>query len=195
MQSKELNPDNACLIESLTGVSHRLSRISKSLLLLTKIENQQFIHKEMLPVTDLLNELLQQFEGQFKDHQITCRVINEGPVRVEANKSLMEILLSNMLSNAIRHNFRGGIVVIDMGENSFSISNTGNPQEMDTRKIFERFSKSPKNPDSIGLGLAIVKKICDTCRFTIHYHYTAEQHCFKIILRESPAIKEAVSKG
>ena len=90
---------------------------------------------------------------------------------------LAEILVSNLLSNAVNHNISGGKIRILIGKASFKICNTGENNSLTDETIFNRFVRG--DPKSFGLGLAIVKKICETNNLDIHY-YKDDQHCFII---------------
>jgi Signal transduction histidine kinase len=82
-------------------------------------------------------------------------------VGIKANRGLAEILINNLLLNAVRHNVSRGRIVIKLEENSFTISNTGNPHPIDEKRLFKRFGKDTADLRSNGLGLAIIKEICD----------------------------------
>jgi K+-sensing histidine kinase KdpD len=92
------------------------------------------------------------------------------------NPALADILFTNLVQNAIRHNIKEGTISIQLLRNSILISNTGNNSISNTNELFQRFKKNEASTESIGLGLAIVKEICDnynvkisyTCLKTIH---------------------------
>ena len=96
------------------------------------------------------------------------------------NPNLAEILISNLLSNAIRHNNDFGIIVINTSKNSFKISNTGNPLELNKNDLFVRFKKSDNSMSSHGLGLSIVKSILDLYDLNIDYNQNGNLHSFEI---------------
>jgi signal transduction histidine kinase len=104
---------------------------------------------------------------------------------IEINESLAEILVSNIILNAIKHNYQNGNIKIDLTSNCLIISNTGDEPHENTQNLFERFKKDSSSGDSIGLGLAIVKTICDTYHFTPHYFYNNRMHILKISFDES----------
>ncbi len=173
MQHEHLDNQDADIIESLTEVSQRLSRISRGLLLLTKIDNNQFVTKETIDLPLLVQQLLQQFDGPFKEDNISHSLSTSGNATLIANVNLTDVLLSNLLSNAIRYNRPGGQVWIQLDQDQLRLTNTGDPTSIETGKMYERFSKSGKHPQSTGLGLAIVKKICDACGYHIAYSFDA----------------------
>ena len=97
------------------------------------------------------------------------------------NPVLSEVLITNLLSNAIRHNIPEGSIRIEFSENTLVITNTGHVLRSDPDFLFERFKKSDHNPESVGLGLSIVKKITDLYSFTISYNHRDGLHKLTIL--------------
>ena len=91
-----------------------------------------------------------------------------GPVTINGNKTLIEELLYNLCSNAVRYNKKGGsVTVITSMKNqrpALTVRDTGIgiPKEQQDR-VFERFYRvdksRSKSTGGTGLGLAIVKHI------------------------------------
>jgi signal transduction histidine kinase len=94
----------------------------------------------------------------------------------------VEILLGNLLSNAIRHNLPGGSIEISLQakDKELTIRNTGRPSPLDTQKLFQRFQKESSDANSMGLGLEIVKKITHLNHFSIQYSFTSQLHTFSL---------------
>lgn len=180
MQTKPLNEEQASLIEGLAHASKRMSRLNKSLILLTRIGNNQFLEKEKISVRDVLQKLMQQYE--FQAEQQALRIyFDEGPdIVIEANRTLVEIMLGNLLSNAIRHNVPDGCITITLTDQSVIIRNSGKPLPLDAEKIFQRFHKESADSNSIGLGLEIVKKICALNHYSIQYAFVDSLHSFTL---------------
>jgi signal transduction histidine kinase len=80
----------------------------------------------------------------------------------------------------IRHNIKNGKVIVKLSENQFIISNSGNDKELNSKTIFNRFSKSSTSEKGNGLGLSIVKKIVDINKWSISYSYKNNLHSFII---------------
>lgn len=96
------------------------------------------------------------------------------------NDYLADILLNNLISNAIRHNEDGGKIDIFLNEEKLIISNTGRLLNFDPAQLFDRFKKGDHSEGS-GLGLAIVKQICDNYQFEISYSFQNDLHNFEIL--------------
>ena len=99
---------------------------------------------------------------------------------LEVNRTVAEILFSNLLSNAIRHNIFEGKIQITIKERELVIQNTGQPFSLNTQKLFQRFHKESHDSGSLGLGLEIVQKICSLNHYFILYGYTQDMHSFTI---------------
>ena len=97
-------------------------------------------------------------------------------VSVRMNPALAEILVSNLISNAIRHNLSAGTLEIVLNAAQLSVTNTGKPLTCPPEQLFQRFRKSDPSGDSVGLGLAIVHKIAALSKITIAYQTDGNLH-------------------
>ncbi|MEO6686927.1 MAG: ATP-binding protein, partial [Dyadobacter sp.] len=98
---------------------------------------------------------------------------------ITANRSLVEIMLVNLLLNAIRHNHENGNIRIKLTSNYLTISNTGNfPLNKET--LFKRFISSSTSSPSSGLGLAIVKEIANRYHWKMDYQFVDQFHEFSV---------------
>ncbi|MCB8994158.1 MAG: HAMP domain-containing histidine kinase [Bacteroidales bacterium] len=174
----ELPKDSFTKVVTAINSIKKLSRLSKSLTWLIKIENRQFKQEAELNINDIVNLKKEEYSGLLSSKKIQLVVHEEEIFRVKMNKELAEILIANLLSNAINHNIEEGTIQISIRENEFRICNTGINNPLDNDTIFERFSKAGST--SFGLGLAIVKRICDTHELLINYSQN-DIHCFSII--------------
>jgi signal transduction histidine kinase len=179
MQDKELNGTQASLIKDLIETTQRISKLNKNLLLLSKIENEQFPGREPLNVEVILFEQLENFKLLTEDSGITTTGTMQSCNTI-MNRTLLEVLISNLLRNAYQHNIPNGIVTIILSENTLIISNTGKPLTTTVEKIFERFNKDISHTNSTGLGLAIVHKVCDLSGCAIRYSYSNDMHHFTV---------------
>jgi signal transduction histidine kinase len=180
LQDGSLNKKQLELISSLNIPLSRVSRINKNLLLLAKIENQQYADQEAVDLKEVLNENIDILTEYAANKQVSIENHINEPVIIKGNRHLLEILLTNLLVNAIRHNIEKGMIGIEYQAPVFKIYNSGiNPLNQDT--LFRRFgSASTQSPNS-GLGLAIVKEICNRYGWKISYHFENNLHCFSIV--------------
>ena len=181
MQSSSLQASDASTLSELEQTAQRMARLNKNLLLLSKIDNDQFRNTETIDVAKVLHGIVENVKHVADAENISISLSSE-PITIEANKTLIEILLTNLLHNAVRHNQPGGSLMIELRNSKLVISNSGAPLKMDPEKIFERFSKEGATENNTGLGLAIVKKICTTSGYQIDYQYNNELHVFTLLL-------------
>ena len=179
-QDESLNQFQIDLIQSVSGSASRLSTLNKSMILLSKIDNNQFSIKENVDIVEVVNFHLVNFEDIIQAKQISLNKVFTTSLVVLADSNLVSIMLLNLLKNSIYHNYQNGMVEVVVESNSLIIKNSGNKLDIKKEDIFKRFVKSSARPDSLGLGLAIVKKICDYYQFQVHYTYRDNIHMVTI---------------
>jgi signal transduction histidine kinase len=165
-------------IQAMYDAIGRLRQLNQSLLLLTKIENHQFTRSDSIDMAPLIEEKLAQLEDPLRDRRLVVHK-DLDRLRLPINGYLADILLNNLLINAIRHNQDGGDVSIRLRESSLQIANSGPALSFDPATIFDRFVKGTHSGGT-GLGLAIVRQICDNYQFPIGYSYQDKMHVIEI---------------
>jgi len=180
MQSSNLKEEEMNQLQTIENTLKRLSALNKSLILLTKIENNQFHEKSVLSLREVIVKALDNYQDliQAKDIALETDLISD--FKTEMNPALADILISNLLQNAIRHNKKGGKISVSTTTRTFSISNSGEPLSISREELFVRFKKNDLSKDSLGLGLSIVKSILTHYHHTINYSYSNNQHTFTI---------------
>lgn len=180
VEEGNLANEQAESIAVVMTIIERMTRLNKSLLLLTKIENKQFFDNQSIS----LNKIAEQNVGylaemaEFKEVNIIIQETNN--ITVNMDVSLANIIISNLIKNAIIHTLPKGIITINMSENNFRISNTAENEALISEKIFSRFYKTDSQQISTGLGLSIVKAICDLYGFSILYEFKNKEHSFEL---------------
>jgi two-component system sensor histidine kinase QseC len=159
----------------------KLSRINRSLILLTKMENQEFAVRDSLNICTVTREVLENFADRITLREITVRSNIDKGVALRIHPALAEMLVNNLLSNAVRHNVDGGAINIHLTPESLVVSNTGLPLAVPADDLFLRFKKSDQCADSIGLGLAIVKQVCDVNGFKVIYQNQGDIHTVTVL--------------
>lgn len=178
IQTEALSDRQGELIEDVYLAVSRLSRLNQSLLLMAKIENDLIKDEENIDMRMLIGQKIRHFNELILSNAISIEVELE-PREVSMNKQLADILLNNLISNAIRHNITAGVITIQLKHNGLSISNTGTKIALDPHRSFERFYKSISSEGS-GLGLAISTQICNLYGFKLSYRYRSDKHIFHI---------------
>jgi signal transduction histidine kinase len=180
LERGNLENSQAATISGVLDMIERLVRLNKSLLLLTKIENKQFLDNQTVCLNKLLRQHMSELEEIAEFKSVKIEVAESDDLCVEMDVSLAAILTSNLLRNAIFHNIPGGTVHITISENTFTISNTGISRSLNAEKIFTRFYQAGSGQSGTGLGLAIVMAICKLYGFTASYSFKHSRHCFEI---------------
>ena len=181
--SAELNDEHIAKIGNIIQMLQRLTEINKSLLLISKIENKQFMNNEKVDFDEIFKQVLSDFFDYIEYRNINIHyAVNTNCIK-SMNRQLAEILVRNLLKNAVFHNFREGEVFISMFDNGFTIENTSDEPELNPDELFKRFNKNKTKAGSTGLGLAIVKAIADVSGLTVTYSFTnTEKHSIKVSL-------------
>jgi signal transduction histidine kinase len=184
IQDETVLKNHHSAIATIDNAAKRLSRLNQSLLLLAKIENRRFELNEKVEWKSLLAQRLTALEDLIAAHQLHVTV-NAIPYTTIFHQHLADILLTNLLGNAIRYNVEGGNIMINLNETALTISNTSLLPPLDSTKIFDRFYRHPETKaDGSGLGLSIVQQICNEAGYTLNYQYADHLHIFSILFRK-----------
>lgn len=166
--------------EQITSIQkdiQRLKQLNKRITILTKIDNNQFLNIEKTSFTKLIDEKIE----SYKELQIINLIHNSNKeLSVSMDTYLVEILINNLISNAIKYSKKEEDIIILTDKSLFTISNFGEKPLAHPENLFQRFYRESNSDQSTGLGLAIVKKICDLYRFKISYKFEAKQHIFSL---------------
>ncbi|MBK8584689.1 MAG: HAMP domain-containing histidine kinase [Bacteroidetes bacterium] len=180
IQSTDLNEKDASLIISCYEASHRLSKLVQSLLLLTKIENHEFGTSEVVDLFSICKNLVEQMKEEFEMKEIKVIFEFEQNFKAVIHPFLAEILVRNLLSNALKYTNDGGVVKIISSKDDFAVFNTGSPFQFDPGMIFKRFFYAGNSSVSQGIGLSLVKKIAESFKLNVTYSYVDEFHKFTL---------------
>lgn len=177
LQDSAITSMQSQIIEETNSALSRVSRINKNLLLLAKLENKQFQDKQKVNLSLMLEEILELLVGLLEQRVVEVD-LQEG-CWLEGNSVLIEIMLTNLLMNAVRHTGDTGTIGISLSSSELVISNNG-LYPLDPDKLFKRFSIASSQTPGSGLGLSIVKEICNRYGWMITYRFVEQQHVFRI---------------
>lgn len=181
LQEPDLNSEQASHLENISIAGNKIKRLNKALLLLSKIENNAFINSEEINLNIAAEESLKFREDIMLNKSLAVKFNFTAPFLVNMNKDLAEILMGNLLANAIRHSEDKGEIVLTGMAQSFSIANHASAGSLKEDKLFQRFQKQSNNPNSLGLGLEICRQICKISSLELRYEYLNNTHYFKIL--------------
>ena len=157
---------------------HRLTRLNRTLLLLSKIDSGHFIDRSPVDIVAIIENELEVYKEIYADKGIECRT--ELPARfiISMDESLANTLVTNLLKNAFLHTAEGGNITVAIKQKTLTISNSGE-QALDSTRLFERFYTSGKS-GSTGLGLALVKSIAGFYNYGLQYRFNKGRHEFEV---------------
>lgn len=181
LQDNNLNDGQVQSILQATTALDRLSKLNQGLLLLAKIENNQFETSEEISLTAVTQKYLHLFLEIIKDKQLMVETYFQNDFRAKLHPLLADSLVTNLLGNAVKYNYEGGKINILVSEDKYQISNTSSLKPMQPENMFKRFNITNESREtSNGLGLAIVKKIADANNLSISYDSENGIHRFTI---------------
>lgn len=182
ISGESLTSKQAATVQSLIHNTQRLSKLNRSLLLLSRIENEQFIEITDIHVAGVIRRSLEYFEEKQQQLKLRKDLKLDEQMVIRCNAALAEILIVNLVKNAFVHNKAVGFVRIEASGSKLSVSNPGETP-IPSENLYQRFYKRSSNPDSWGLGLSIIQQICALYRWKLDYSYEAGEHRFLIHFR------------
>ena len=187
LESDELTQKNYLEINQIRNTLKRMSTLNQSLLMLSKIENQQFKDKEQVVFNSVVKTMISDFNSILEFKSIELVLIENGEFKTLINKDLAYSLLSNLIKNALKHNINNGKIIIEIDNLSLITKNTSNRKTpLNSEDIFRRFYKESEDHLSTGLGLSIVKTIIDNhSNMDISYAFEDPFHVFSLKIKNS----------
>ena len=158
-----------------------LSKLNKSLLLLSKIDNHQFSEEKEVCLNEVLHRYMDDYQEVYAYRDITLTVEEEGELYWNMNETLAVVLITNLLKNAFVHNINKGNIRIVVSSSGIRFGNTASGSALDASRVFDRFYQgSKKKEGSTGLGLAIVDAVCRHSSLKIRYRFEEDMHWFEV---------------
>ncbi|WP_254454479.1 cell wall metabolism sensor histidine kinase WalK [Flavobacterium sp. M31R6] len=172
LQNESLD-DNAVdkIVGSLSTLD-LLKKIIANLLLISKIENNQYEANETIDFDAIITDLLADLQDRIEDKELSFNKNLEHHFSFRGNKTLMHILFYNLIVNAIKYNNPLGTIEIKDGflhGNYFlSVSDSGiGMNKKQQQNVFKRFTRVSSDQEGQGLGLAIVESIAQFHHITL----------------------------
>ncbi|NQD72224.1 HAMP domain-containing histidine kinase [Sphingobacterium shayense] len=181
MAEDDLDEKRLTGLSSAKSVLLRLVNLNRALLMLSRIDNKQYKSQQDVDLSNIIKGLTEDFEDLLSFKNIKLHRQIQGHFVCHMNADLALVLLSNLLRNALRHNYEGGVIEISSSPNFISIANSATGSGLDINKIFRRFHKGSQDDQSNGLGLAIVKSIVDLYpTLALEYTFSGAMHIFTL---------------
>ena len=173
LQEKQLTTNQYQIIEEMNTTLTRISRINKNLLLLAKIENNQFQETTTIQISNLIIHSLEILNEHFQQKNLSVQIQIQPNIIVNGNFILSELLINNLLLNAIRHSNKDEKIKIILTKKELKVCNSAH-FALDKKDLFNRFVKVSNSSMGSGLGLNIIKQICVSHNWKISYYFENE---------------------
>lgn len=164
LQNESLDDNAVDKIAGSLKTLDMLKKIINNLLLISRIDNNQYEANEEINLKEIVADLQEDLQDRIEDREIEFVNKMQSNFVFTGNKTLIHILVYNLVTNAIKYNKPNGSIIIEDGfveEDYFiSVKDSGiGLDESQLEKIFSRFARINSDQEGQGLGLAIAKSI------------------------------------
>lgn len=180
MEDESLSEEQLSELAKTYQTLEYVSKLNKSLLLLSKIDNSQFADSANVCINELVHRYMDDYQEVYDYKEIKITLNEKENFHLLINETLASMLITNLLKNAYVHNNEHGTIQIEIGKDYITFSNSGDLQPLDEKRIFERFYQGKKKEGTTGLGLAIVAAICRQCSLAVSYRFVNNMHEFHV---------------
>ncbi|HQN57900.1 MAG TPA: HAMP domain-containing sensor histidine kinase, partial [Saprospiraceae bacterium] len=125
LADSKLNKDHAQSAIKAHQSALRLSKINKALLLLTKLDNQQFQNRGIIDFEIIFNNVIDELSELAEFQGKTIEMEISGKFKHTMDHELASILVVNLVKNAVIHSLRGTRITIRISDQQFSVENEG----------------------------------------------------------------------
>ena len=175
-EQENLNEEDMKIVDNMYGCVTRAVNLNKSLLLLSRIQNEQYTETTLVDMNAYTKEIMMFLPDLYEEKQLHYTLNEQGECHVEMNKDLAQVLLNNLIKNAFVHTPEQGHIDINILPTSVEVINDGT-EPLDESEMYKRFYKgNTRHKGSTGLGLPIVKSICGLYGFELQYSYDGKHH-------------------
>lgn len=178
MDNTSLTEEQFAELSKMRQSIHRLVRLNRTLLLLSKIDSGHFLDRSNVDIVSIIESELEVYKEIYEAKGLVCKVDVPQRYIVSMDEMLATTMVSNLIKNAFVHSPEGGIIDIKVSQGKLAVSNSGD-EALDAARLFDRFYTSGKT-GSTGLGLALVKSIADYYAFGLEYRFNSCRHSFSI---------------
>lgn len=158
-------PDCKEGLNNLQASIDRASRMVDQLLSFARLQSDQ-IEFEVADLSILTERILKDMSPLAVAKKIDLGADISPNIKVKGNPPALEIMLRNLIDNAIKFTPPGANIDVSLFEDNdkavLKIADTGpGIKDTDKEKVFERFYRVQKNKQGSGLGLSMAKWVCD----------------------------------
>ena len=180
-QTEPITEQQSEILNDISLANSRMTRLNKSLLLLSKIENKQFNNIQEVNLNQIADQFLRNYQEQIKFRNLQIETNLSTPFLVNMDFSLAEILVGNLMLNALKYAPVDSTIELNFNKDEFVISNLAEHRALDEKKLFKRFQRQNSQENSTGLGLEIAKQIARSFDLELDYFFKENRHHFRVI--------------
>lgn len=184
MQNENYSEEQYQQLSSIQQYARQLSRMIQALSFLFKIDNQQFAELSKVRISDVISEHMNLVKEQSELRGIKLDINIEDEIEYLMHPDLADVLILNLLRNAMNHNLSDGLLKVQILGNRLVISNTGQNSPLDQNYIFGEFKKGV-NSSGLGLGLSIARRIAENYNIELQYKFDNQMHNFSLVFNSS----------
>jgi signal transduction histidine kinase len=165
--ARDLDEEGREYLQRIVDASTRMSQIIDALLNLSRVTRSS-LHRESVNISNLAGNILECQHRDKSERLVETRILPD--LTVNADKILTQVMLENLLSNALKFTAYQKHTVIEIGqvrrddETYFYIADNGAGFDMRfSDKLFQAFQRLHPQYDfeGVGIGLATVQRIID----------------------------------
>ena len=180
----DLNEEIAEEMVKLHRSLQHLIRLNKTLLLLSRIENDQFPPVDEVDMTSVLKDSLGLNEEIYEHKSINSSIDVQGTFVCRINEQMASMLVGNLMKNAFVHSAPGAEIKVSVSADGFAVRNHGDAP-LDKSRVFHRFYlPGGRREGSTGLGLALAYSVCERSGLSLTYDFEENHHIFSVILKK-----------
>ena len=178
MDNTSLTEEQFAELSKMRQSIHRLVRLNRTLLLLSKIDNGHFLDRSDVDIVPIVENELELYKEIFAGKELVCNVNMPQRFIVHMDEMLATTMVGNLIKNAFVHSSERGTIEITLSRGELTVANNGD-EALDGARLFDRFYTSGKT-GSTGLGLALVKSISGYYGYGLEYVFKEARHSFTI---------------
>ncbi len=180
LERPDLDESMASELVKLHRSIQHLVRLNKTLLLLSKIENDQFPDVAEVDFTAMLRDGMELNDDIYSYREVGSAFSEEGRFVWSMNEQMASVLVGNLLKNAYVHSPSAAMVEVSSWAGGFRISNPGE-SPLDSSRMFSRFYlPGGRKEGSTGLGLALAYSVCSRNGLALSYEFVDGRHVFTV---------------
>jgi signal transduction histidine kinase len=146
-------------VEMVDAAAERMAEQIQVFLFLAR--EQTLGASETIVLAECVSEAVEPYRGELERKGLEFTIDVEPTASLQANRQALDIVLSNLVRNAVQHT-EHGFVKVGYNAPCLTVSDSGTGIATDdVQRLFQRFYRAAGAREGFGLGLAIVKHVCD----------------------------------